>query len=227
MDDILILISILCLGKCLIMASLFPKLWQKLALGIVCVASVWIFYPFAIETNKINIENILMQQNRMMDLTLFFVVDLLLSIGFCRVVFARLNGHIIKKSAMMLMYLPSLMVFPVIFYLQINLSFLFIGSSFLLLTICYSAFVFLLIFGGGWFIGKLLPETETRMELIIIFSVLLFTLIICCTVFHPSAQIFSQSSPVNFKELLFSLSTIVVIFIIGFIASKIYKYLKK
>ena len=227
MDNILILISILCLGKILMMASLFPKMWQKLALGVLCVASIGLFYPFAIETNKINIENLLMQQDRMMDMTLFFVIDLLLSIGFCRVIFAKINKQTIKKSTMLLAYLPSLMLFPVIFYLQINLSFLFIGTSFLLSTVFYAVFIFLLIFGGAYFVGKLLPEVELRLELIIIFSVLLFALIICCTVFHPSARIFSQSSPINIKELLFSFTTIAAIFTIGFFVSKIYKHLKK
>jgi hypothetical protein len=227
MDNILILISILCLGKSIIMAGLLPKRWHKLVFALLCSAFVWLTYSIAIETNKINLENMLFQQDRMMDMTLFFVVDLLLSIGFCWVVFARWNNQKIKKSAMILAYIPSLLVFPVIFYLQINLSFLFVGISFLLQTAIYSVFIFVLIFGGAWLIGKLLPETELRLELIIILSVLLFALIICCTIFHPSARIFSQSTPVNFKELFFSFLTILSIFIIGVFVPRIYKHFKK
>ncbi len=227
MDNILILISILCLGKSVIMTSLLPRMWHRLVFALLCVCAVWIGYPYAIETNKINFEATLMQQDRMSDMTLFFVLDLLLSIGFCWVVFARWNKQKMKKYTMILAYIPSLLVFPVIFYLQINLSFLFVGVSFLLLTVLYSAFVFLLIFGGACLIGRLFPETELRLELIIILSSLLFALIICCTVFHPSARISSQSSSIDIKELFFSFFTITILFILGVFAPRIYKHFKK
>jgi hypothetical protein len=172
-------------------------------------------------------ENTLLQQDNMTDMTLFFVVDLLMSVAFCWVVFAKWSRKSLQKRAMIWHYIPLLTVFPVIFYLQINLSFLFVGMSFLWLTAVYAAFVFLLVFAGACLIGKFLPETELRLELILIFAGLLFVLMICCTVFHPSAQIFSQSSVVNLNELLFSLALLASIFIIGAFAPKLYKHLKK
>jgi hypothetical protein len=227
MDNILILISVLCLGKSVIMTNLLPRMWHRIVFALLCVLSIWLFYPYAIETNKINVENMLLQQDRMLDMTLFFVIDLLLSIGFCWVIFARWNNRRLGKYSLLLAYIPSLLVFPVIFYLQLNLSFLFVGSSFLLLTAVYSVLIFVFIFCGAYFVGKLLPETALRLELIIVFSCLLFALIICCTVFHPSARIFSQSTAINFKELYFSFLIITIIFISGVLAPRIYKHFKK
>ncbi|MDR1180983.1 MAG: hypothetical protein LBL13_03260 [Bacteroidales bacterium] len=208
------------------MTNLLPRLWHRVVFVLLCVLFIWISYPYAIETNKINLENILMQQDRMLDMNLFFVIDLLLSIGFCWVVFARRNNQTVGKYAMLLAYIPSLLIFPVIFYLQINLSFLFIGSSFLLLTAVYSVFIATFIFGGAYLAGKLLP-IESRLELTIVFSGLLFVLIICCTVFHPSAKIFSQSSSVNVGELFFSFLVITIIFLLGIFVPRIYKLFKK
>ncbi|MDR2409471.1 MAG: hypothetical protein LBE13_15340 [Bacteroidales bacterium] len=227
MDNILILISVLCLGKSVIMTNLLPKMWHRFVFSLLCVLSIWLFYPYAIETNKINVENMLLQQDRMLDMTLFFVIDLLLSIGFCWVVFARWNNRTTGKYTVLLSYIPSLLVFPVIFYLQLNLSFLFVGTSFLLLTGIYSGLIFVFIFCGAYIVGKLLPETALRLELVIVFSGLLFALIICCTVFHPSARIFSQSTAINFKELYFSFLIIALIFISGVFMPRIYKHFKK
>jgi hypothetical protein len=209
------------------MTNLLPRMWHRLVFALLCLVFIWLCYPYAIETNKINVENILMQQNRMMDMTLFFVLDLLLSMGFCWVVFARWNKRRVGKYAMLLAYIPSLLIFPVIFYLQLNLSFLFVGYSFLWLTAIYSALIFIFIFFGAYLAGKLLPEAELRLELIIVFSGLLFALIICCTVFHPSASIFSQSTSVNFKELLFAFLIITIIFISGVLVPRVFKHFKK
>jgi hypothetical protein len=227
MDNILMLISVLCFAKTSIMHSLLPLPRYKFIFGLLCVLAVWFTYPYAIETNKINLEAALMQQDKMMDMTLFLVIDLLLSIGFCAVVFARWNKQNIKKRLRLLAYIPSLLIFPVIFYLQINLSFLFVGVSFFYLTASYAAFVFVFIVAGSYCIKKLVPETVIRLELIMLFSGLLFALMICCTVFHPSARILSQSSSPNFKELVFSLSVIACIFTIGMVTPKIYNHFKK
>jgi hypothetical protein len=95
------------------------------------------------------------------------------------------------------------------------------------LTAVYSLFIAAFIFGGAYLAGKLLPDIESRLELTIVFSGLLFVLIICCTVFHPSAKIFSQSSSVNVGELFFSFIIITIIFLMGIFVPRIYKLFKK
>jgi hypothetical protein len=209
------------------MNSLLPRMWQRLVFGLLCMITVWLAYPYAIDTNKINIENSLMQQENMSDITLILVLDILMTVGFCKVVLARQNRRHVKKSMRFLGYVPSLLVFPVIFYLQVNLSFLFVGMSFFMLTAVYSIFIFLLVFGGSCLVKQLFFSVTMRMELLIVFSALLFALIICCTVFHPTAKIFAQAQSVNFQELIISGIVIISLFLTGVIMPKVYHYIKK
>ena len=62
----------------------------------------------------------------------------------------------------------------------------------------------------------LMPEEELRVELLLIVELLLFVLMVCSTIFHPSAILFSPETSVDWKSLLFTLAVVAVLFLLGY-----------
>lgn len=230
MANILIILSILGLLKTLLMVSLSKRKVYHLLFVLSCILFIWFSYPYAIEMNKLQVEEMLYEKNSILNIALFVILDLFLTGYFFWVMLLKWNGKPVKRYMRVPAYIPSILGYASLFYIQLNLYYFNTGISFLTTTIVYSvgiAIVFLLLI---FLIRKFLPEIEFRLELITILSFLLFTLVVCCTIFHPSAMIYHSQSEVNFKELLFAIAVLGVLFMAGYckpIISKIIQLKKK
>lgn len=221
MDSVLILLTLLVVVKTTLTDSLLPRWWQGLLLGTVCAGFVWFCHPYALEINKLQVESALSEQKALMNISLAVMVDLLLTFGFC---WARIVP--IRKTRW-LKYVPSLLIFPALFYLQVNLFFSAAGTSFDTVSILLAVGAFVVLTGGGMVLRRLVPSEEGRIELTLLGSMLIFALTVCCTVFHPSATVVSHSAPIDWRSTGLALSVVAALFTTGYLAPRILKSLKK
>lgn len=227
MDNVLILLAVFCIFKTLLMTSLLPGKWYRLAFGGLCAVFVICAHPYAMEQNKLEIEKLMEGQQILMDVSLVVMVDLLLTLAFCWSVLYRLVGHKLNRVNGLLSFIPSMLIFPTLYYIHLNLFFNGAGISFEVLTAILAVAAFLVISGGSLLIRALLPEIDLRLELTVWLGFLLFLLTVCCTIFHPSALVYSHSSPVDWKGLLFTVVVLLCVFVIGYYQNRIIRIFKR
>lgn len=220
MDNIIYFMVPLVLIKTMLMMSLLPKKKYIFIFGGLCVLFIILMHPMAIAQNKLAVEEALTSREMLTNLSVIVMVDLMLSLGFSQSVLMKLSGRKLKIGNVILSYIPSVLIFPVLYYLHLNIFFLMPGNNFSLLTASFFLFSFILLVGGSLLFRKYLPETEFRTELTLLISFLLFLLTVCFTVFHPSAMIYTYSQPVDWKSLLLTTGVVVFLFMAGFIYKK-------
>ena len=81
MDSVLLLLTLLAVVKTVLSDSLLPRRWQGLSFGLLCAAFVWLSHPWALELNKLQVENALSEQKALMNISLAVMLDLLLTFG--------------------------------------------------------------------------------------------------------------------------------------------------
>lgn len=226
MDNILIVLSLFCFVKTLLMTSLSPGKWYGVVFGCVCAVFVFCCHPYALEQNKLLLERALEGQKILTDVSLVVMADLLLTLGFSWSVLHRLAGNKRGKFCTLLGYVPSMLIFPALYYIHLNLFFSFVGTDFMQLTALLAVGCFLIITGGGAGLRYLLPETDLRLEMTVLMGFLIFILTVCCTVFHPSAMMYSQRSDIDWGGLLSTFLIIVLLFVAGYFQARIIKFFK-
>ncbi len=227
MGDILLIFTLLITVKTLLMTGLVPDRRYAAVFSIVCMAFVGIMHPWALEQNKRVLEAWLEGRDILTDLSLVIMIDLLLTIGFCISVLDRMTGDVKGRFRRALAYVPSLLMFPTLYYVQINLFFMFVGRDFLTITIVYAVVVGVVVFGGTWLLRRAMPSASTRLELTALVELLIFLLIVCCTVFHPEALMYSYSSSVDFGALGAVVLLVAALAVIGFYRKEIIRIFKR
>ena len=162
MDSVLLLLTLLAVVKTVLSDSLLPRRWQGLSFGLLCAASVWLSHPWALELNKLQVENALSEQKALMNISLAVMLDLLLTFGTC---WARIVS---LRKTRWLRYVPSLLIFPALFYLQVNLFFSFAGSSFTTVSLLLAAAT---LFAAGWEKPRLTRRYWAAAGLLLILAV--------------------------------------------------------
>lgn len=213
MESILLFLIPLVLLKTLLTSSLLPKRGDIIIFGTVCIFWIFGIHSFAIEQNKLVLEQFIGSQSAITNLSIIVMIDLLLTLGFCHSLIKKMAGEKRSWSNRILSYAPSILIFPVMAYLQITLFFQFPGNNFLLLTTLCSVLLFIFIVGGSFLSRKIIHEAEIRIELVLLFSLLLFLLTICFMVFHPSSLTYTHSQPIEWKEFLLTL--IITVLLMG------------
>lgn len=226
MNHIFLFMVPLVIGKTLLMTSLLPKKRYIYLFSAICLLFVLLVHPFALEQNKLALEQLLSSHKVLTNLSIIVMIDLLLSVGFSREQLLKWSGVKQKRAVRWQGYLPSILIFPVLYYLHLTLFFQMPGHSFSLLTASFAIITCLSVAGGSSLLRRYLPEVEIRTELTLIISLLLFLLTICFTVFHPSSMIYIHRQPVNWNELLLTFIIILSLAITGFVLHRIVKTIK-
>lgn len=215
MSSILLILCVLYVIKALLTTSLMPRRWAWVAFGAVCAGFVWFSHGYALQQNKLALEAMMEGQKILTDVSLVIMVDLLLTLGFCQSVLNRGVGIPQKRAFRILGYIPPVLMFPVLYYAQVNMFFSFVGVDFVMLTAILSASALLLMIGGTFFVRRLLPDADLRVELAALLELFIFLLAICCTIFHPSALMYTADSPVDWRTLLFTAGVFVSLLAVG------------
>lgn len=227
MENILLILSLLALVKSLFMTALLPNRWYRLGFCLLLGVFVFVSHGYAIELNKLQVQQLLSTQDSLLDISFVVMIDSILSVYFC---VARLGGSDsskVKRYMSVLRYMPSLLVFPAIFYIHVNLFFSIVATDFMLITSGWALFVVLLFVVASLFMRRLFAEKELPIEIILIITLLLFMLTVCGTVFHPSATVYGSGTPVDWIECVTTLGLLIIIMLAGYIFSNIRKIIKR
>lgn len=230
MDNILLLLSLFALLKSLLMTSLLPNRWYRLAFSLLLGAFVAACHPYAMDINKLRLQQFLSSQSAMMDISLVVMVDLLLSGYFCMArIKDRSDSRPFRWYTTLFRHLPSLLVFPALFYIQITLFFSWTGTAFGTISGVLAGGVVLLFGAASFFMRRLVPEKDLLIELVAMLSLLICALVICCTIFHPASVTLHSAGPVDWKGCALTLGGLFLLFLVGFawsVALRAYKQLK-
>ena len=227
MDNILLLLSLFAVLKSLFMTSLLPNRWYRLAFSLLLGVFIMGCHPYAMEINKLELQRILSTQEAMMNISLLVMVDMLLSCYFC---IARIKDSEDKKSfrwyTVLFRHMPSLLVFPALYYIHITLFFSLTGVDFMRTSIGLAVGTVLAFGLASFFMRKLIAEKELLIELVVMLTLFVCVLVICCTIFHPSATIYNHASPIDWKGCVGTLAVLLAVFILGYLWTYVVRYYK-
>lgn len=207
------------------MTSLLPNRWYRAGFSLLSGLFVIGAHPYALDMNKLLLHRVLAEQSALMNISLAVMADALLTGYFC---IARLHDRSAEgeKQAwhtVLLRYMPSLLVFPVLYYIHITLFFSFPGTDFALLTGLLAGTVTVSFAGASFFMRHWIGEKEVLLETILLLTFFICLLVISCTIFHPSAAIYHRGTPTDWKGCVYTSGLLLVLAAAGMGLSRIKK----
>lgn len=143
-------------------------------------------WPYAAIQSKTQIASWLMQPQLMLDTSVVLTIDVFLQIAFCVLAIRSWTGNrmttIEKWVYRLLLWIPSLLIFPVLFSVLVEVVFAFPGADFAMLGWCTAAAVFAIFIIAAWLAKEALPEIDLRIELIFLVNIIIGALGIIATV---------------------------------------------
>lgn len=205
--------------NCVLKVS-FWKWWQAALFGVVCGVFVAATYPYAILQSKTQIADYLGHTVALQDMAVVITIESVICFAYCVAVLRGWFGQREKWWVKPLKWYPSLLVFPVLFYLQTELIFSFSGVSFTALSYGLAVAVVVLLPLLCAFFRYLLPEKDLRLE--VHFLVSLFVCIIgLLTTVNGNVTYQAVEEPTNWKALAVSFGVFLILFLIGMIWNKL------
>lgn len=205
--------------NCVLKVS-FWKWWQAALFGVVCGVFVAATYPYAILQSKTQIADYLGNTVALQDMAVVITIESVICFAYCVAVLRGWFGQREKWWVKPLRWYPSLLVFPVLFYLQTELIFSFSGVSFTALSYGLAVAVAVLLPLLCAFFRYLLPEKDLRLE--VHFLVSLFVCIIgLLTTVNGNVTYQAVEEPTNWKALAVSFGLFLSLFLIGMVWNKL------
>lgn len=202
--------------------------WRTLvATTLACVLWIGLNWPSAIGQSQNQIEEWLADQKMMLDASVILTVEVLWQISYCMLAGKHLygerdninfedarRGKFAKFCYSALNVLPGILIFPVLYYLLVQVIYLFPGYSFSAVawSLAFVVGIVLLVLALG--IRWLLPERELRLEMLFLDSSLIMILGVIATM--NGTATFSASDPVEWSALAVFLALLLVCALTGF-----------
>jgi hypothetical protein len=211
MEYIIHILMLFILINCLLKLS-FWKNWQTTIFGFICAIFIIGVCPLAIQQSKTQLDDYLNNVHAMQDAAVLITLESVICFAYC---FASLRGAKRKWWTRLLNGYPSLLLFPVLFYVLTQIIFGMPGTSFTVIAYLLAAAVLVGLPILTLFIKRLYPENEFRME--IHFMVSLLVCIIGLITTEDGAVTYSAvSEALNINALLLSAAFFAACFLIGF-----------
>ena len=202
-------------GLSFVLKLTFMSPWQMLAEVVVLALATVSTTDIAISQSKIQISEWLQTPDLMLDLAVLLTLDVALQIAFCLCMISdpiKLKGRIVKN---ILLFIPGLLIFPVAFYLLVQIIFSNAGMDFNNLSyslgVAITVLIPLLVYGARY----LLPEDSERFEVIFYINCIIGLLGIIATVNGRTAT--TGVNEVNIYSLLAIIGIAVIGSIIGLV----------
>ena len=163
MQLIISVLILFILINCVLKLS-FWRIWQAALFGAVCGAFVIATYPYAILQSKTQLADYLQNTTALQNMAVIITLESVVCFAYCIAVLRGWFGQQERWWVKPLKWYPSLLVFPVLFYLQTELVFSFPGTSFSAISYAFAAAVVVLFPLLCHLFRLLLPEKEMRLE---------------------------------------------------------------
>ncbi|MDE6238150.1 MAG: hypothetical protein K2M45_09855 [Muribaculaceae bacterium] len=199
METVIILIMFM-VGLSFMLKLTFMRPWQMIAEVVVLALATVATTDIAISQSKIQISEWLQTPDLMLDLAVLLTLDVALQIAFCLCMInnpVKLKERIVKD---LLLFIPGLLIFPVSFYLLVQIIFSNAGIDFNNLSYCLGVAMTVLIPLLAYSTKYLLPENSERLELIFYINCIVGLLGIIATVNGQTAT--TGVNEVNINSLL-------------------------
>lgn len=143
MQLIISVLILFILINCVLKLS-FWRIWQAALFGAVCGAFVIATYPYAILQSKTQLADYLQNTTTLQNMAVIITLESVVCFAYCIAVLRGWFGQQERWWVKPLKWYPSLLVFPVLFYLQTELVFSFPGTSFSAISYAFAAAVVVL-----------------------------------------------------------------------------------
>lgn len=192
----------------------FWKGWQAAVFGAVCGVFILAAYPYAILQSKTQIAASLGDPEILKNLAVIITLESAVCFGYCIMMLQEWSGVRKKWWAVPLKWYPSLLIFPVLFYLQTQLIFTFPGVGFSTISYLFAGAVAVAFPLLRFFFKQLLPDREMRLE--VHFLVSLFVCIIgLLTTVNGNVTYQAVAEPLNWKAMGFAFGLFLLLFLVG------------
>lgn len=138
MQLIISVLILFILINCVLKLS-FWRIWQAALFGAVCGAFVIATYPYAILQSKTQLADYLQNTTTLQNMAVIITLESVVCFAYCIAVLRGWFGQQERWWVKPLKWYPSLLVFPVLFYLQTELVFSFPGTSFSAISYAFAA----------------------------------------------------------------------------------------
>lgn len=163
-----------------------------------------------------------MQPQLMLDTSVMLTIDVFLQIAFCVLAIRSWTGNrmttIEKWGYRLLLWIPGLLIFPVLFSVLVEVVFAFPGADFAMLGWCTAAAVFAIFIVAAWLAKEAFPETDLRIELIFLVNIIIGALGIIATVNGRTAA--AGTNTVEWWPLTAFMGLVAAGLVAGFIINK-------
>lgn len=204
----------------------FWKLWQVAIMGVLSAGFLLFAYTYAIEQSQVTIQQALENTKVLSNMAVLVSIEAGFCIGFCFLALRTLFFGKESRGYKILKWYPSLLIFPVLFYLLTQSIFYFSGADFFTTTTVLAIGVLLLIIGGAYGIKELLPEEDFRLEVHFLTS-LFITILGLISTTNGNTIYVPKSEPMNFTALGLTFLLFIGMFILGFFINKIWWRIRK
>lgn len=200
----------------------FWKWWQVVIFGIVCAIFVVWAQQYAIVQSKTQLHDYLSNSQALQDMAVLITVESAICLAFCFAALMNMLGKKKKQWVRLLYWYPSLLLFPVLFYMLTQAIFNLSGTDFSTIAYTIAGIVLVAIPAASYGIKYLLPEKELRLEVHFLVSLFVAILGLLTTV-NGNVTYAAVKEPLNFQAILYSVILFVVFFAIGYLWNR-YKW---
>ncbi len=159
----------------------------------------------------------------MLDTSVLLTVDVMLQIAFCFLMMRRVSGEKLSRPLQVAFFVtywfPGLLIFPVLFSLLVEMIFAMPGVDFSTVTWITAGSVLVAMPALAWLLKWLLPEPESRLELMFLVSILTAALGIVATVNGRTAS--AGTTQVEWSALAAVLGLLLAGTIVGYLWKKL------
>jgi hypothetical protein len=217
--ELIIQTLMLFIGLNCILKLSFWKWWQSAFFGLICAGFVIATKQYAILQSKTQLLDYLANKTALENMAVLVTIESAICFGFCVAALRNFFGKRDQKKLLSLYWYPSLMVFPVLFYVLTQTIFNMPGTDFNQISIILAVAFFLIFPLAGEGLKCLFPEQESRLEVHFLVSLFVCILGLLTTV-NGNVTYAAAKEPINWIALGSSLGLFVVTFLLGYGWSK-------
>lgn len=182
----------------------FLKMWQIIVVAVICSLFIGLSWSYAIQQSRNEISEWLGNQRLMLDTSVLLTIEVFWQMAYCMLSGKLLYGETVSRRTVwiyrILRFFPGLLIFPVLFYLQIQVMYLISGVDFAIVSWSLALIVFVAVIGGSYLLKWFLPQKGLRLEVLFLSSSLVLILGIVTTVNGTTS--FKGTEPIEWNALL-------------------------
>lgn len=199
----------------------FWKWWQAAIFSVLCGAFVLLVLPAATEQSKAQLADFLANRSIMQDAAVLVTLEASVCLAYCFLISRKIFGGKLSRWGKVLQWYPSLLIFPVLFYLLTQTIYATPGVAFGTIGWTLAAIVAAGLPLLRWLVKWLLPEADFRVEVHFLASLFVCMLGLIATV-NGNVVYAPVDQPTDWRML----AVAVLLFAVAFLAGATWNKLK-